>query len=96
MPAIDGLIDTLSSRQRELGLADRAFAARIGISRPMWVGMRNRRVVPGRRTLERILKAFPEFQLQVMASLFLASDSKNVESKSTLQPPPEPAEVRRA
>lgn len=75
----------LHRRQRELKEGDRVFAARLGMSRQMWFMLRTGRTPPGRRTLEAILRAFPEYQLQVMALLFVAPDSKTVESSTTLE-----------
>lgn len=70
---ITSLVTTLSRRQRADAQTDAQFAARLGLSRPMWGMLRRGKTRPGRKSLERIVRAFPEYQVQV-AALFLPSD----------------------
>ena len=75
MDTYRGLIQALEAEQAKSGLADGKFAARMGLSRSMWVMLRNGTTQPGRRTLERIGKALPELRLDIANALFLKPES---------------------
>lgn len=55
------LLGALRSRQRDLGETDQVFAARLGMSRPMWGFLRNGRFDVSMGIARRIVRAFPEF-----------------------------------
>lgn len=65
--ALERLLARLADLQGTL--PDGAFAARIGLSRPAWHGIRCRTFRPGRRALGLILAAFPELEPDVVACL---------------------------
>lgn len=69
------LIELLADRQRDLGLTDEAFAETLGVSRQMWGLMRSRDRMPGRKTVQKILDVYPEFQTP--AALFLLGIDTN-------------------
>lgn len=53
------LIDKLTATQRELNVTDAPFAAEIGVTRSMWVQVRNGQKRPGRRFLAGVMRRFP-------------------------------------
>ena len=67
-------IKVLCARQSELKLHDGEFAARIGISRPLWVQVRSGSKAVGLQLLQGVARAFPDLDDQVLA--FLRGDSQ--------------------
>jgi transcriptional regulator with XRE-family HTH domain len=53
------LVETLKAKQEELGLDDRDFAGRLGISRPAWSMIRTGQRQPGEKVLAGVMRAFP-------------------------------------
>lgn len=59
------LIERLTQIQRALGMSDREFARRIGVSGAMWTMVRNKQRRLGPRALGGIHRAFPELREDV-------------------------------
>lgn len=53
------LMDTLVAKQAELGLSDTDFAAKLGISRPLWSMIRDGKRKPGQKVVAGVMRAFP-------------------------------------
>lgn len=53
------LVETLVERQQRMDLSDRAFAARLGVSRSTWTRVRLGDRRPGERLLSGVMRAFP-------------------------------------
>lgn len=53
------MLDWLRHRQHAERLTDQQLADELGISRPMWNQIKRGRVLVGRRTIVKVLSAFP-------------------------------------
>jgi hypothetical protein len=68
------LIKMLIAKQDELEFSDVAFSEKIGMSRQMWAMVKNGDREPGKDFLVAIMKAFPEYQLDVANYLKALAD----------------------
>lgn len=83
MDAYSTFIEALRSRQSLLGLADGAFAARIGVTRQMWQQVRTERARLGLTSIQLVLAAFPDLTPIALGLLFLPKNATNVASDVT-------------
>jgi len=65
------LLDSLKTKQQELGLSDREFAERLGVPRVTWTCTRLGHKRIGETMLAAVARAFPELDREVL--LFLRS-----------------------
>jgi len=65
----DLITQKLKAKQRELGLADKAFAEKIGISRPLWALIKSGKREPKLKIVKGVVRVFPEFTVDIMAWL---------------------------
>lgn len=63
------LADTLRAKQTELGLADGAFAARLGITRSAWCYVRQGKRRPGPKVIAGMMRAFPRLTDEALVYL---------------------------
>jgi transcriptional regulator with XRE-family HTH domain len=63
------LIEELEAKRKELGLSDAAFARRLGVSRPLWVAVREGKRSVGMTLLRGAAREFPDLDGAVLAHL---------------------------
>jgi hypothetical protein len=80
------LVDVLRARQVAEGQSDLVFAAQLGVNRETWRLQRTGQTRPGPRTLQGVMRAFPDLAplalavlLSLGASTRAADDSKRAE-----------------
>ncbi len=66
------LVDWLEERRQELGLANGAFATRLGISRPAWSLLKHGKRRPGIKAMAGALALFPAEHAEIVQ--LIASD----------------------
>jgi len=66
------LVDLLIERQEQLRQVDEAFAAELGISRPLWYNIRKRQIPVGLSLLRGTICRFPDLQDAIIEHLRIA------------------------
>ena len=86
------LIESLRAKQQTLGESDGAFAQRLGVDRETWRKVRTGEMLPGRRTLIGVRRAFPEL-IPEMLDFFLPDDARMLTTRARKNTETEPAET---
>jgi transcriptional regulator with XRE-family HTH domain len=63
------LIEELEAKRKELSLSDAAFARRLGVSRPLWIAVRERKRSVGMTLLRGAAREFPDLDGALLAHL---------------------------
>jgi len=87
---VGSLVETLVEKQKESGLDDAEFAAKIGVSRPAWSMIRSGSRRPGEKTLSGVMRAFPRLVDDCLAYL---RDRDSLPENVTVSYPIEDTEV---
>jgi len=70
------LLAKLMKYQRKMNWTDGQMASRLGVSRPYWTQIRNRKFHLGERVLRGVVRTFPELSAEVL--LFLGSEREEL------------------
>jgi transcriptional regulator with XRE-family HTH domain len=63
------LIAVLVAEQKKLGLSDRAFARRLGVSQALWSNTKSGKWPVGRKLLAAVTREFPQLRTAVLTHL---------------------------
>jgi transcriptional regulator with XRE-family HTH domain len=72
------LIEKLKAKQKALGMSDKKFAKSLGISRQMWIWLKDGVREPGEGVLKKICANYPEFTpdaLSIIAQKFTTANT---------------------
>lgn len=61
------LVEKLKIEQTRRGATDAEFAELLGITRQMWIMIKQRQANPGLAVLQGVLRAYPEMKKEVLA-----------------------------
>jgi predicted transcriptional regulator len=77
------IVERLKGKQKELGMSDVAFAAKLGISRQLWNFIKTGKREPGFKFLKAVMRELPELTVDVMSAMKEPVSSKKEPAHET-------------